>query len=83
MDVALYSEMILVHDVPDEGLSAGDIGTIVECHDVAGKETGDSLEFFEMFWNIVSVAISPGSSLQVHNCADRPAARSEATAGYY
>jgi len=82
MDIKLYSEVVLVRDVPEEGLYAGDIGTIVERHDVAGKETGYSLEFFDMFGNTVAVATLPASALRVPTRADRPAVRSEAAVAY-
>ncbi|MEM6425578.1 MAG: DUF4926 domain-containing protein, partial [Cyanobacteria bacterium P01_D01_bin.128] len=34
-------------DLPEEGLNAGDIGTIVEIHNVKDLETGYSVEFFD------------------------------------
>ncbi len=80
MNFKLYSEVVLVRDVPEEGLYAGDIGTIVERHDVAGKETGYGIEFFDMFGNTVAVATLPASYLRVPAPTDRPAVRSEAAA---
>jgi hypothetical protein len=52
----LYSDVILLCDRPEEGLDAGDIGTVVEQHHVEGLETGYSVEFFDLLGNIVAVA---------------------------
>ena len=40
MDFELYKDAVLVHDVPEENLYAGDVGTVVERHEIAGQETG-------------------------------------------
>ena len=37
MDFTLYTEVILVRDVPEEGVRAGDVGVVVERHEVAGR----------------------------------------------
>jgi len=72
MKYELYSDVILLDDRPDEGLYAGDIGTVVEQHDVEGLETGYSVEFFDMLGNTVGVATLPGSYLRSPTRADRP-----------
>jgi len=77
MDFSLYTEVILVQDVPEEGVQAGDVGVVVERHEVAGRETGYSVEFFDMLGNTVAVTSVPGSALRVPTHADRPAVRSE------
>jgi hypothetical protein len=77
MDFKLYSEVVLVRDVPEEGLCAGDIGTVVERHDVAGKETGYSIEFFDMFGSTVAVVTLPAGALRAPTRVDRPAVRME------
>lgn len=77
MDFTLYTEVILVQDVPDEEVRTGDIGVVVERHDVVGRETGYSVEFFDMLGNTVAVATVPGSALRVPTHTDRPAVRSE------
>jgi len=51
---------LLCH-LPQEGLYAGDIGTVVEQHHVEGLKTGYSVEFFDLLGNIVAVATLPGS----------------------
>ena len=77
MDFTLYTEVILVRDVPEEGVRAGDVGVVVERHEIAGIETGYSVEFFDMLGNTVAVATVPGSVLREPTHADRPAVRSE------
>ncbi len=77
MNFQLYSEVILLRDVPEEGLHAGDVGTVVERHDVQGLETGYSIEFFDLLGNTASVATLPGSALRAPTRADRLAVRSE------
>ena len=77
MEFPLYTDVILVRDVPEEGLHAGDIGVVVERHDVAGRETGYSVEFFDMLGNTVAVVTVPVSTLRVPTHTDRPTVRSE------
>ena len=79
MDFTLYTEVILVRDVPEEGVRAGDVGVVVERHEVAGGETGYSVEFFDMVGNTVAVATVPGHALRVPTHEDRPVVRSAAT----
>ncbi|MBM4080419.1 MAG: DUF4926 domain-containing protein [Planctomycetes bacterium] len=76
MDFDLYTDVVLTRDLPEEGLQAGDVGTVVERHDVAGRETGYSVEFFDMVGNTVAVVALPGSALRAPTRADRPAVRS-------
>lgn len=64
MDLPLYEEAILLVDLLDDGLRAGDIGTVVERHDVAGLETSYSVEFFDLVGNTVAVATVPASALR-------------------
>lgn len=45
MNFALYSDVILLKDIVEDGLFAGDIGTVVDIHNVSGLETGYSVEF--------------------------------------
>ena len=76
MAFVLYSEVILTRDVPEEGLRAGDIGTIVERHAEPGAgEEGYSIEFFDMTGNTVVVATLPAGALRLPTPADRPAVR--------
>ena len=75
MNVDLYQDVILIVDLPEHGLCAGDVGALVERHDVPGKEVGYSVEFFDMTGNTVAVATLPASALRLPTRADRPAVR--------
>ncbi len=80
MNFSLYSDVILLTNLPEEGIYAGDIGTVVERHDVIGLETGYSVEFFDMLGNTVSVVTLPMSCFRLPTRADRPAIRLMANA---
>ena len=82
MEFQLYSDVVLTHDVSEENLRAGDVGTIVERHEVAGLEVGFSVEFFDMLGNTVAVVTVPGSYLRAPNETDRPAVRSLPAEGH-
>lgn len=75
MNYKLYSDVILLRDLPEEGLCAGDIGRVVDRHIVEGLEPGYSVEFFDMVGNTVAVATVPGSDLREPNECDRPTVR--------
>ena len=81
MNFPLYSDVILLRDLPEEGLSVGDIGTVVDRHDVAGLETGYSVEFFDMLGNTVAIVTSPMSCFRIPSSADRPTVRLMANVG--
>jgi len=78
MSFELYTEVVLLGDVPEAGVYAGDVGVVVERHDVAGRETGYSVECFDMLGNTVAVVTLPASLLRAPNESDRPAVRSQA-----
>ncbi|GBO52031.1 hypothetical protein APA_4336 [Pseudanabaena sp. lw0831] len=80
MNFSLYSDVILLTNLPEECIYAGDIGTVVERHDVIGLETGYSVEFFDMLGNTVSVVTLPMSYFRLPTRADRPAIRLMASA---
>jgi Domain of unknown function (DUF4926) len=65
MNFELFSEAILTRDVPEEGLHAGDGGTVVEIYEVAGSETGYSIEFFDALGNTIAVVELPASALRM------------------
>jgi hypothetical protein len=71
----LFQDAILLIDLPEEGLIAGDVGVIVERHTVPGKETGYSVEFFDMLGNTVAVVTVSASALRRPTPADRPVVR--------
>jgi hypothetical protein len=72
----LYKSAILTVDLRDEGLRAGNVGTIVNEHVVPGvTEKGYSVEFFDMTGRTVAVVTVPASSLREPTPADRPSVR--------
>lgn len=75
MNLKLYQDVILLQDLPDEGLVAGDIGTVVERHDVQGMQPGYSVEFFDLLGNTLAVVTVPGSLLRKPVPGDRPVVR--------
>jgi uncharacterized protein DUF4926 len=54
--------VVLLYNTPEDGLCAGDVGIIVERHDVPGRETGYSVEFLDMLGNTVAVVTLPASA---------------------
>jgi hypothetical protein len=80
MSFELYHDVILTVDLPEHGLCAGDVGTLVERHVVPGKEDGYSVEFFDMTGQTVAVVTVPASLLRLPTSADRPATRTLAKA---
>jgi hypothetical protein len=79
MDFPLYEDVILLVDLPEEGVLAGDIGVIVERHDVQDLEPGYSVEFFTMSGETVAVVVVPGSNLRRPTPEDRPMVRQPRT----
>ena len=76
MEFELFSDAILTCDLPESGLRAGDIGTVIERHVVRGfDELGYSVEFFDMTGRTVTVVTVPSGALRVPTEADRPAVR--------
>jgi hypothetical protein len=80
MNFNMFSDVILTTDLREQGLCAGDIGTVVERHDLPGKETGYSAEFFDLTGRTVAVLTVPASYLRTPTAADRPSARTLTTA---
>jgi hypothetical protein len=78
MAFELFSDVILIADLPTEDLKADDVGTVVERHIVPGKEDGYSVEFFDMTGQTVIVATVRASLLRAPTHADRPAVRAPA-----
>jgi hypothetical protein len=76
MAYELYTDVILTCDIPERGLRAGDVGTLVDRHVVPGvADDGYSVEFFDMTGNTVAVVTVPASALRLPTPADRPAVR--------
>ena len=78
MDFPLYTDVVLLHDIPDENLRAGDIGAVVDRHQIPGLETGYSVEFFDMLGNTVAIVTLSAKMLRKPTQTDRPTVRSEA-----
>ena len=55
----LYSDVILLRNLPQHSLSAGDVGTVAAMHDVAGLEAGQSVEFFDVLGNTIAIVTLP------------------------
>ncbi|MGH7178464.1 MAG: DUF4926 domain-containing protein [Tepidisphaeraceae bacterium] len=75
MDFEPYSDVILIADVPESGLRAGDIGTVVERHITPSGATGYSVEFFDMTGATVAVRTLRSDQIRLPTSNDRPAAR--------
>jgi hypothetical protein len=75
MNFKLYTDVILIKDIPEDHLKAGDIGILVERHEVAGLEIGYSVEFFDLLGNTVALITVPESWLRLPTNNDRPAVR--------
>jgi hypothetical protein len=71
----LYKDAILTVDLPANDLRAGDIGTVVEHHQVPNAEDGYSVEFFDLTGHTVAVVTIAASNLRTPTSADLPSAR--------
>ena len=80
MSFDMYQDVILTVNLPADGLCAGDIGTLVDRHNVTGKEEGCSVEFFDMTGHTVAVVTLPENHLRAPTAADRPSTRTLAGA---
>ncbi|MBI5473133.1 MAG: DUF4926 domain-containing protein [Ignavibacteriae bacterium] len=80
MEFTMYSDVVLVRDIPEEGLRTGDVGTVVERHDVPGKETGYSVEFFDMLGKTIAIVTLQASTFRLPVHSDIPAVRPAAEA---
>lgn len=75
MGYEMYHDVILTVDLPDEGLCAGDVGTVVDRHSAPGREDGYSVEFFDMTGYTVAVVTLPQTRFRCPTPTDRPAVR--------
>ena len=76
MSFELYRDVVVPRDMDDVGLHAGDVGTVVERHDIRGvEEEGYSVEFFDMTGNTVALVYPSRQRLRGPTRQDRPAAR--------
>jgi hypothetical protein len=79
MSLDLYQDVILTRNLPEQGLCAGDVGTLVDRHVVSGKPEGLSVEFFDMTGTTVAVVTQPASYFRAPTASDRPTARTLTT----
>ena len=64
MRYELFTEVVLAQDIPDKSLKKGDVATVVEHHDVSGKEDGYSLEIFNALGDTITVITLPESQIE-------------------
>lgn len=75
MSESMFQDVILTEDLPEHGLCAGDVGTVVERHVVPGREEGLSVEFFDMTGRTVAVVTKPVRYFRSPTETDRPSVR--------
>jgi hypothetical protein len=65
MKLALFERVVLIEDLPAEGLKAGDVGVVVE-HYPAREDVpeGYELEFFSASGQTIAVASVPASRVR-------------------
>ncbi len=61
---SLYEDVLLLIDIPEEGMFAGAVGTVVDRHDRPGYEMGYSVEFFDADGTTRGVITVPAHALQ-------------------
>ena len=72
MNYELYSNVILLKDIPEEKPSVGDVGTLVEKHQIEGLEMGYIVEFFDRLGKTITVVTMAENSLRFPTHEDRP-----------
>ncbi len=55
MNIDEHERAILTRDVPEKGLVAGDVGTVVSVHDGDDRPAGYTLEFFSLSGETLAV----------------------------
>jgi hypothetical protein len=64
MNYKLHPNGILPQHILKEKLSAGDVGTLVEKHQIEGLERGYRVEFFDRLGKTITVVTLPENSLR-------------------
>jgi hypothetical protein len=64
MKYDLFTTVALAVDVPEKGLQAGDVATVVEHHTRPMGEDGYTLELFDAVGNTFAVVTLPESGLE-------------------
>ena len=73
-----YKDAILVCDLPEYGLLAGDVGTVVDRHVNESGNVGYSVEFFDMTGRTLTVITVQASVIREPRASDRPTVRAVA-----
>ena len=75
MSLELYGRVVLIEDLPGEGLRAGDVGVVVEHYEARGEiPEGYELEFFSARGETVAVVSVPATAVRAadsHEPSDR------------
>lgn len=64
MKYELFTTIALAIDVPEKGLQAGDLATVVEYHRSQTGEDGYTLELFDAVGNTFAVITLPESGIE-------------------
>jgi hypothetical protein len=64
MKYELFTEVVLAQDIPEKGLKKGDVATIVEHHELPGRQDGYSLEIFNAVGDTIAVVTVPESLIE-------------------
>lgn len=56
MSIQEHERVILTRDIPEKGLIAGDVGTVVSVHHDEDRTAGYTLEFFSLSGETLAVA---------------------------
>jgi len=76
--IALYSRVIVTKPIPEENLSAGDVGTVVEEYrDRQGKIIGYELEIFSADGHTLAVCSVRADAVREATPTDRLCSRRE------
>ena len=64
MGFKLFSRVALSVDIPEHGLKAGDVATVVDIH-AAGARTGYSLELFNALGDTIAVVVVDEAQIEL------------------
>lgn len=64
MKYELFTEVVLAQDIPGKGLKKGDVATVVDRHELPGREDGYSLEIFNAVGDTIAVVTVPESQIE-------------------
>jgi len=64
MKFELFKEVVLLKDIPDQGLKKGDVATIVEYHSSESSKDGYTLEVFNAIGDTIAVITVSESDIE-------------------